>query len=144
MSPSRITLLMADSLSPLTYGVIDFRLFHPQSARKRRKSNLQNNLNTKFLQLRVMPSNELEATFPRTERLTQANLHGIAISASDSEHFGHNFPSTPGTNTTIVTFQNIGQQPNDATTSKSTHNDRAFRSSNAGVALFAKQVASPV
>ena len=72
------------------------------------------------------------------ERLTQSNLHGVAISASDSEHFGHNFPSTPGTNTTIVAFHNIGQQPNYATKSKSTHNARAFRSSNAGVALFAE------
>ena len=44
--------------------------------------------------------NEPEATFPWTVRLTQANLHGITISASNSEHFGHNFPSTPGTNTT--------------------------------------------
>ena len=62
----------------------------------------------------------------------------IEISATDSEHFGHNFPSAPGTNTTIVTFQNIGQQPSEATESKSAHNARAFRSSNAGVALFAE------
>ena len=62
--------------------------------------------------------NELAAALPRTARLTQANLHGVAISASDSETFGHTFPSTPGTNTTIITFQNIGQQPNDATKSK--------------------------
>ena len=62
--------------------------------------------------------NELAAALPRTARLTQANLYGVAILASDSEHFGHTFPSTPGTNTTIITFQNIGQQPNDATKSK--------------------------
>jgi len=57
---------------------------------------------------------------------------------SDSENFGHNFPFTPGTNTKIVTFQNIGQQPNEATKAKLTHNNRAFRSSHAGVALFAE------
>jgi len=43
---------MAGGLSPLTYGATDFRLSHPKSARKRRKSNLQNNikinLNTTF------------------------------------------------------------------------------------------------
>ena len=33
--------LMADGISPLTYGVTDFRLFHPQSARKREKRNQQ-------------------------------------------------------------------------------------------------------
>ena len=65
-------------------------------------------------------------------------MDGIAISASDSEHFGHNFLSTPGTNTTIVTFQNIGRKPNEATKSKSTHKARAFRSTNAGMALFAE------
>ena len=70
--------------------------------------------------------------------LAQANLDWTAISASDTEHFGHNFISTPVTNTTIVTFQNIGQQPNEATKSKSTHNALAFRSSNAGVAMFAE------
>jgi len=82
--------------------------------------------------------NKLKATLPRTERPTKANLHVIAISASDSEHFGHNFHLVPGTNTTIVTFQKIGQQPNETTKSKSIHIARAFRSSNAGMALFAE------
>lgn len=57
---------MADGLSLLIYGATDFRLFHAQNTRKRKKpnqkrkeSNLQQNLkinqNTKILQLRIMP-----------------------------------------------------------------------------------------
>ena len=136
---------MADVLSPLTYGAIDFRLFRPQrkqKKKKRKQPTKQSKNKSKFkipsAKNNAIYGNELEATFPWTERLAQANLDGISISVSDSEHFGHNFPLILSTNTTIVTFQNIGQQPNEATKSKSTHTNRAFRSSNVSMALFAK------
>ena len=75
---------------------------------------------------------------PQRPPLVQSNLHGQSISATDSEHFGHTYPRTPSPNTTIVTFQNIHPQKEGGKHSKSLHNARAFRASNAGVALIAE------
>ena len=42
---------------------------------------------------------------------TQTTLLGVPLASSDSESFGHTFPSRPATNASLITFQNIGPQP---------------------------------
>ncbi len=41
----------------------------------------------------------------------QRNLFGDLLSLSDSNTFGDEFPESPAENCSIITYQNIGQQP---------------------------------
>ena len=42
-------------------------------------------------------------------KLVQTNMHGFNLSEKDSEVFGHNHPKKPFENSSIITFQNVGQ-----------------------------------
>ena len=67
--------------------------------------------------------------------MVQAMIEGASMESNDSEAFGHNYPKSPGSNTTIITYQNIGPQT-ETTRSSAEHNARAFKSRNAGVSLI--------
>ena len=41
----------------------------------------------------------------------QTSLYGEVLTANNSDVFGHYFPKYPDKNCSIITFQNIGQQP---------------------------------
>ena len=69
--------------------------------------------------------------------LTQTTLLGVPLDASDSEAFGHPFPSKPSPNTSIVTFQNVGPQPRTYGF-KFNYNPGRFAKSNASLCLFAE------
>jgi len=69
--------------------------------------------------------------------MVQATIEGPSVESSDSEAFGHNFPTSPSTNTTIITYQNIGPQT-ETIRSRAHHNARAFKSSNAGISLISE------
>ena len=56
----------------------------------------------------------------------------------DSDVFGHNYPISPGDNSTIITFQNTGPQPASSYAHKAVQIARAFKESKASVALYAE------
>jgi hypothetical protein len=70
--------------------------------------------------------------------LVQATLQGKDLAAKDSEAFGDIFPPQPGKNYTIITFQNIGPQRYSLHHPTSTATSRAFKDSQAGIALYAE------
>jgi hypothetical protein len=65
-------------------------------------------------------------------------LQGEDLAAKDSEAFGDIFPPQPGKNCTIITFQNIGPQCHSLHHLTSTATSRAFKDSQAGIALYAE------
>lgn len=70
--------------------------------------------------------------------LVQRTLTGDQITMIDSEIFGHEeYPSKPNDNCTIITFQNIGPQPQSAysLTANLTITAHAFKASKASVAI---------
>jgi len=75
---------------------------------------------------------------PTASRLTQSTLQGTSLAAADSEAFGHPFPNSPATNCSIVTFQNIGPQPQFTHSSRSSRNSTAFSTSHASLSLLAE------
>ena len=77
---------------------------------------------------------------PTTNRppFTQTTLLGVPLDAADSESFGHNFPTKPSPNSSIITFQNIGPQPKHGFTSKARFNSRSFYKCKASIALYAE------
>ena len=74
----------------------------------------------------------------RRRNLVQTNLLGEQMPAKDSEVFGHNYPTYPGDNSTIITFQNTGPQPASSYAHKAVQTARAFKESKASVALYAE------
>ena len=69
--------------------------------------------------------------------LTQTTLLGVPLAASDSETFGHAFPSRPATNASLITFQNIGPQPRSPGP-KFHVNPRRFSRYNVSICLLAE------
>ena len=74
----------------------------------------------------------------RRRNLVQTNLLGEQMPAKDSDVFGHNYPISPGDNSTIITFQNTGPQPATSHAHKAIQTARAFKESKASVALYAE------
>ena len=70
--------------------------------------------------------------------LTQSTLLGVPLDSSDSEFFGHSFPSSPSSNSSIITFQNIGPQPKASFSSKAIFNSKSFSKCHSSVSLFAE------
>ena len=68
--------------------------------------------------------------------LVQTNLRGEQIPAKDSEFFGHSYPARIHTNCSIITYQNIGQQPRIGFNFKSRETSKAFKNSRASVAMY--------
>ena len=66
----------------------------------------------------------------------QTNLFGDVLSSSDSNKFGDEFPEHPNENCSIITYQNIGQQPESAYERKSRETAKAFKMSKASIALY--------
>lgn len=71
-------------------------------------------------------------------RLVQTNMHGFNLSEKDSEVFGHNYPKKPFENSSIITFQNVGQLPQSMYGRKSIQMSKAFKDSKANIALYAE------
>jgi hypothetical protein len=91
-------------------------------------------------QRRLPRPNEHQNAFHRNNRntLVQATLQGEDLVAKDSGAFGDVFPPQPGKNCTIITFQNIGSQRYSLHHPTSTATSRAFKDSQAGIALYAE------
>ena len=66
----------------------------------------------------------------------QTNLFGDVLSSSNSNKFGDEFPEHPNENCSIITYQNIGQQPESAYERKSRETAKAFKMSKASIALY--------
>jgi hypothetical protein len=60
------------------------------------------------------------------------------MAAKDSQSFGDTYPPNPGKNSTIITFQNIGPQRFSLYHQTSAATSRAFKDSQAGIALYAE------
>ena len=73
-----------------------------------------------------------------TSRRGQSNLFGEILSSKDSDEFGDKFPKSPAENCSIITYQNIGQQPRSAFDRKSRETSKAFKKSKASIALYAE------
>ena len=71
-------------------------------------------------------------------RLVQTDMHGFNLSEKDSEVFGHNYPKKPFENSSIITFQNVGQLPQSMYGRKSIQMSKAFKDSKANIALYAE------
>ena len=72
----------------------------------------------------------------RKQILGQSTLHGEILSAKDSECFGHEYPSEVNDYCSIITYQNIGQQPKSRYDRKAIKTATAFKASKASVALY--------
>lgn len=70
--------------------------------------------------------------------LAQTNLEGENLKEKDNEAFSNNFLSQPGSNCSIITFQNTSQILHHILQSKSLKIAKASKSSNASVVLYAK------
>jgi hypothetical protein len=87
---------------------------------------------------RRIPQNTESQNVFQLKRLTQSNLHGEDMIAKDSESFGDTYPPNPRKNSSIIAFQNIGPQrfiPYHQTLAATS---RAFKDSQAGIALYAE------
>jgi hypothetical protein len=81
---------------------------------------------------------ESMSSLRRASHLKEAALQGRLIAPKDRESFGHNFPRQCYPNCSIITFQNIGPQPQNAFQRKARVTADSFVSSGAGVALYAE------
>ena len=70
--------------------------------------------------------------------LVQRTLTGDRTTIIDSETFGHEYPSKPNDNCTIITFQNIGPQTQSAYSLTANLTAHAFKVSKASVTLYAE------
>jgi hypothetical protein len=86
---------------------------------------------------RISQNTESQNVF-QLKTLTQSNLHGENMPVKDSESFGDTYPPNPGKNSTIITFQNIGPQRFSLHHQTSAATSRAFKDSQAGIALYAE------
>ena len=68
----------------------------------------------------------------------QSTLAGENLVAKDSDSFGHVFPKQPSLNCLIITFQNTGQMQQFIMSAKLEQIAKAFKQSNASVALYAE------
>ena len=68
----------------------------------------------------------------------QTTHAGENLVAKDSDSFGHEFPTQPTLNSSIITFQNTGQLQQFIMSRKLEQIANAFRKSNASVALYAE------
>ena len=71
-------------------------------------------------------------------RLDQTNLQGDRLASINGEIFGNEYPDKPGENCSIITFQNIGPQPNTSDKFKGIQTARAFQVSKANIAMYAE------
>lgn len=71
-----------------------------------------------------------------TSLLGQRNLHSKVPSSKDSDAFGDEFPKSPEENCSIITYQNIGQQPQQRYDKKAINTSKAFKKSKVTVALY--------
>jgi hypothetical protein len=85
----------------------------------------------------ILQNTESQNVF-QLKRLTQSNLQGEHMAAKDSESFRDTYPPNPGKNKTIITFQNIGPQRFSLYHQTSVATSRAFKDSEAGIALYAE------
>ena len=70
--------------------------------------------------------------------MAQTNLVGQNLVELDTQSFGDDFQSQPGSNCSIITFQNTGHMSKYTTEPKSIQISKAFKSSNESVALYAE------
>ena len=85
-----------------------------------------------------LPKRRRKDRMRRRTGLEQADLNGESIAAKDSDTFGNEYPEKPNSNSTIITFQNTGQQPYRRYDYKSSATAQAFRKSHANIALYAE------
>ena len=71
-----------------------------------------------------------------SHNLAKTNLAGQNLAELDTEAFGDKFPSQPGSNCSIIVFQNTGQMSKLTTQPKSIQIVKAFKNSNASLALY--------
>ena len=93
--------------------------FSKWKSRKRRSDIAARSKNTRVLQV-------------------QSTLAGENLVAKDSNSFGHVFPKQPSLNCSIITFQNTGQMQQFVMSAKLEQIAKAFKQSNASVALYAE------
>ena len=70
--------------------------------------------------------------------MVQCNLRGEVLPVIDSEIFGHNYPTKVNTNCSIITYQNVGQQPKYGFQYKAKETAKSFRDSKASIAMYNK------
>ena len=70
--------------------------------------------------------------------LAQTNLAGQNQEELDTKAFGDNYPTEPGPNCSIISFQNTGQMNRYTTQPKSIQIAKAFKISNVSVSLYAE------
>ena len=70
--------------------------------------------------------------------LDQEVLHGDSLAVKDSDTFGNIYLESLNNNLTIITFQNVGQQPYWKYNYKSIETSKAFRASHANITLYAE------
>ena len=71
-----------------------------------------------------------------TSLLGQRNLYDKVLSLKDSEAFGDEFPKSSDVNCSIITYQNIGQQPRQRYDKKAIDTSKAFKRSKTSIALY--------
>lgn len=72
----------------------------------------------------------------RERRIVQLDMYGDIVQEIDSEIFRHNFPKKPYDNSSIITFQNTGQLPQNAYAHKLIQMAQAFKDSKANIAMY--------
>ena len=70
------------------------------------------------------------------KNLEQQDLHGDSLPAKDSDTFSNNYPEQPNNNSTIITFQNTGQQLYSRYNYKSSTAVTLFRDSHVNITLY--------
>ena len=68
--------------------------------------------------------------------MAQCNLRGEELPVIDSECFGHHYPTRINTNCSIITYQNVGQQPKYGFHYKAKETAKSFRDSKASIAMY--------
>lgn len=64
------------------------------------------------------------------------NLHGKVLSSKYIDVFGHYFPEKNDENCSIISFQNVSQQPKSIYEHKGRQTSQAFTDSNASIAMY--------
>ena len=70
--------------------------------------------------------------------LDQTNLRGDQLASINGKNFGDKYPDKPGENRLIITFQNIGPQPNTLDKFKGIQTARAFQVSKFNIVMYAE------
>ena len=90
---------------------------------------------TKYLKNKPLRQRQRKRNRKRSS-LVQTNLWGQQLDSFECEYFGDFYPSRVRSNSIIVTYQNIGQQPQFSWEYKSLEMSKAFRDSKTSVALY--------